>query len=394
MKKTLRLLVALVVAVCLLWQPSPALATPDDGPAVGIKAENFHVGSFRIASRQAFCIDANSSGPTHVSGWKTSVLTTSARKQVGMGSGGGAAALTGDPLDVVTLAQLAWLMDTAATRAEDPVVMASVDHLVRLLTTGDAAQATWRDRRWELVEHQDPRVAVVMDQLRERMVRESGPYRIEVTWDQVPTQAKPGLAKVRVLSRSGAEVSVPVDARWRGQTIEVERGLVSVPAGVPGDMLDVRASVPATAPLLLLPTRFNEVNSRDSRAQRMITAAPRTELTAHLVLEAVATPTPTPTPTPIPTPTPTPTVVPTPTSTPTPMPTVTPTVVPTPTVTPSRQAPTASVVPPSALPTSTPPAPDQPVIKAGGVAGAPVALLGLLGGLAAGLGMIAWRALR
>lgn len=400
MKRVLALCVVLIGI--LLWPLGHAQAAPGDRFLAGhdVPGMNTAMGSFVVEQTEAYCVDLNGDIPNPVSRWYT-ISAIGQLKQVGMGEARGRAGLTGAPVSDREWAELAWLLDHTAGSGSDPDTAVAMEHLVRLRTTGDQSQADNAAERYRRVVAVHPAVAERFAALQQAALTQAGPYRVDLAWQHKPSAVEPGTAHVEVRSRAGRVVDVPVVAVVDGKPAPVEGGLIRVPAGPGTHSVVVTATVPADAPLMYIPARYEDPSTPDHRAQRMITAAERLQVRGELVavvppaLAATPTPAPTPTlaPTPMPTPRPTPVVTPTPRPTPVATPTPTATVTPTPTASPTPSptaAPTPQVAstPTDAVPTPTPaPAVPQPLIRAGGGPGVPSpwAFL-LLGGTAAILG--------
>ena len=122
------------------------------------------MGTYVVGNRPTFCIDLNGRGPSTASGY---VAAPAARlkKQVGWSPdhrGGTADALTGPALTAQELGRLAYLTDRYAATTS-PVTAAAAEHVVRLLTVGDAAQSRREKARWAQTLAAHPKVKHAFD---------------------------------------------------------------------------------------------------------------------------------------------------------------------------------------------------------------------------------------
>lgn len=285
-KKLAGALIALLTLAATWWGVSiePATAAPGDGFAVGLRTTQGALGSHRVVGRQAFCIDLNGGGPAPVTGWTTRQLSTSDRKQVGMSKADkGAAGARGARFNTAELSRLSWLLDQAAVSALDATSMAATEVILREITSGDAVQRRRASQRYEAARAVSQTLAGRVDALRAQMLREAGPYRLELAWTRRPSLTQKGEASVVLRSASGAVLEHPVDVRWGSTRLRVSRGLVTVPAGpVRAGVLTATASLPGVAPDVVVPKGWTQTRSPDRLAQRMIARPSAQVLSAQL----------------------------------------------------------------------------------------------------------------
>ena len=254
---------------------------PDDG----------WMGTYVVGNRPTFCIDLNGRGPSTAGGYVVAPAT-SLKKQVGWSPdhrGGTADALTGPALTAQELGRLAYLTDRYAATTS-PETAAAAEHVVRLLTVGDAAQSRREKVRWAQTLAAHPKVKRAFDAMAKDVAEHAGPYTLTATWVTKPSATAPGSLRITLLSAASAGMpavaltgSVTGDARpITARTDRRGTATIAVTARARGQ-LDVAVTargLAAAVPLLYTPENYADRGSPDHAAQRTVGAAPRASLSA------------------------------------------------------------------------------------------------------------------
>jgi hypothetical protein len=263
--------------------PDVGFRFPDDG----------WMGTYAVNGRPTFCIDLNGRGPSTASGYNAA-RPARITKQVGWSpdhKGGTADALTGAAMTTAELGQLAYATDRYAATTS-PVTAAAAEHVVRLLTVGDAAQVKREKVRWVQTLAAHPTVKGAYAAMARDVHDHAGPYTVTATWAAKPTATTAGTLTVAVLSAAGLPMpkvvltgtatGVPGARILRAATDRKGRATVTISAQTTGE-LDVAVTargLPAAVPLLYTPQFHGDARSPDHAAQRTVGAAPRTGVTA------------------------------------------------------------------------------------------------------------------
>ena len=254
---------------------------PDDG----------WMGTYVVGNRPTFCIDLNGRGPSTAGGYVVAPATR-LKKQVGWSPdhrGGTADALTGPALTAQELGRLAYLTDRYAA-ATSPETAAAAEHVVRLLTVGDAAQSRREKARWAQTLAAHPKVKHAFDEMAKDVAEHAGPYTLTATWVTKPSATTPGSLRITLLSAANAGMpavaltgSVTGDARpITARTDRRGTATIAVTARARGQLdvaVTARGLAPAV-PLLYTPENYADRGSPDHAAQRTVGAAPRASLSA------------------------------------------------------------------------------------------------------------------
>ena len=291
---------ALITAVCCLTlsassvgQALPASATQAH-LGVGLTLPKYgFLGSYTVNGRPTFCIDLNGQGPSTASGY-TASSHGAILKQLGWTAdhkAGTAASIRGAALTDVELAQLAFVLDRyAASRSATTAV--AVEHVIRLLTVGDTAQADREAARWKEAVAVRPAARSAYDSIAKDVAAHAGPYTITATWATAPTAQADGVLAVKVLSKSGSGMagvhlagtttSAGTPTAWAAVTDKTGAASVTIPATATGtmDVAVAATGLPATHPTLYTPKRYGSPKSPDYAAQRTVGAAPRISVSA------------------------------------------------------------------------------------------------------------------
>ncbi len=236
--------------------PDVGFRFPDDG----------WMGTYAVNGRPTFCIDLNGRGPSTASGYNAA-RPARITKQVGWSpdhKGGTADALTGAAMTTAELGQLAYATDRYAATMS-PVTAAAAEHVVRLLTVGDAAQVKREKVRWARTLAAHPAVNGAYATMAKDVHDHAGPYTVTATWAMKPTATTAGTLTVAVLSAAGLPMpkvvltgtatGAPGGQILHAATDRKGRATVTISARTTGE-LDVarhRARAPGRRPAALHP---------------------------------------------------------------------------------------------------------------------------------------------
>ena len=298
-----RFRLALIAAACCLSlsasslsQALPAAAKPSHlGVGLTVGKVGF-IGTYAVNGRPTFCIDLNGQGPSTASGY-TASQGHPILKQLGWTTdhkGGTASSIRGPALTAAELGQLAYLLDHyAATRSATTAVAA--EHVVRLLTVGDKAQADREAVRWRAAVAARPAVRATFDAMAKDVRAKAGPYAVTATWATTPTAQADGALTVTVLSQAGSGMAgitlhgttTAGDGSvqpWTSHTDAQGAAAVPIPVTAKGSLslAVIAVGLPASAPILYTPKHYGSAKSPDNVAQRTVGAAPRVSVSASV----------------------------------------------------------------------------------------------------------------
>jgi hypothetical protein len=265
-------------------------------PDVGFRfPHNGFLGTYQVNGQGTFCIDLNGQGPSTASGY-ASGPGTRIRTQVGWTTdhkGGNASSLKGPWLTDAQLGKLAYITERYA-ETSSATTAAAAEHVVRLITVGDKAQAAREVVRWNEAVKAHPLLAKVYPVVSDEVAKRAGPYRLSLGWTTPPTAYTSGVLAVQVLSNAGVALpGVAVKA-----TVRSPAGTSSL-SGTTGGSGTARLTVPVQAagalgvtvttgqvaaehPLLYLPKKYETPGTTDYAAQRTVGRAPRSTLSGTL----------------------------------------------------------------------------------------------------------------
>lgn len=253
------------------------------------------LGTYRVNGQGTFCIDLNGSGPSTASGYHVT-SGTKVRTQVGWTAdhkGGTAASITGPWLTELQLGQLAYVTDRYA-ETSSALTASAAEHVIRLLTVGDKAQATRETVRWKQAVAAHPLLAKTFPVMADDVAKHAGPYKPALTWATAPSVTTPGVLAVQVLSAAGVPVpgvtlTVSVSSSAGSSTSSATTGTggtakVTIPVRATGTLsvAVTTARLAAATPLLYLPKKYSTPGTTDYAAQRTVGRSARIAVSASV----------------------------------------------------------------------------------------------------------------
>ena len=227
-----RFLAALTAAFMLLVTVGqPVFATSKDGVLQGAGvsySSGGWYGAYHVGNETAYCVDLNSRGPRHASGWTVKTSGYTFFKQTGWGGAEAPYPTSGPKASATELARMAYALDHFGRGKPSQKTAVAMEHYTRLLTISGTQQINRENTRWKTLVL--PKVAgaqAEFDRIKTQTERFAGPYTLSVSWVTAPTKyGQTGTAKVSLRSASKAPMAnVPLAASSSSGL-----KLVSVPA--------------------------------------------------------------------------------------------------------------------------------------------------------------------
>ena len=255
---------------------------PDDGWIWGCTSSG---------TAPTFCIDLNGGGPSTAGGYVVAPATR-LKKQVGWSPdhrGGTADALTGPALTAQELGRLAYLTDRYAATTS-PETAAAAEHVVRLLTVGDAAQSQAREGALGSDPRRPPQGQARLRRDGEGRRRARRPLHADrdvghqaVRDHAGQPQDHPAVRRERRHARGrpdrfGDRRRPPDHRPDRPPGHRHDRGHRQGPGQL--DVAVTARGLAPAVPLLYTPENYADRGSPDHAAQRTVGAAPRASLSA------------------------------------------------------------------------------------------------------------------